>query len=166
MPPMLISVHAGRLIAATLLCAAFVLGVSSMATKAGAQGGKVNHTCSAPDKQYLQIVGTNMFQLSYWSDQLQKGEATPLVVVKQTKSGSAQVDSTRPTDPTLEQTRPLLKAMFLAYAKAVQAKALGGNAGTFMGIAYQLANDVHDLLAAAGPPLAAKGCDVAVLLSS
>jgi hypothetical protein len=156
----------GRLIAATFACAAFVLGVSSMATKAGAQDGKVNHTCSAPDRQYVQIVGSNMFQLNYWSDELLKGSATPGLVVKQTKSGSAQVDATRPTDPTLEKTRPLLKAMFLSYAKAVYAKAHGGNAGVPMGVAYQLANDVHDLLAAAEPALAAKGCDVAVLLSS
>jgi hypothetical protein len=34
-----------------------------------------------------------------------------------------------------------------------------------MGIAYQLANDVHDLLADAQSGLAAKGCDVQVLLS-
>jgi hypothetical protein len=137
-----------------------------MATKAGAQDGKVNHTCSAPDKQYVQTVGSNMFQLSYWSGELQNGSASAGVVVKQTKSGSAQVDATRPTDPTLEKTRPLLKAMFLSYAKAVYAKAHGGNAGMPMRIAYQLANDVHDLLAAAEPALAAKGCDVAVLLSS
>jgi hypothetical protein len=137
-----------------------------MATKAGAQDGKVNHTCSAPDRQYVQIVGSNMFQLNYWSDELLKGSATPGLVVKQTKSGSAQVDATRPTDPTLEKTRPLLKAMFLSYAKAVYAKAHGGNAGVPMGVAYQLANDVHDLLAAAEPALAAKGCDIAVLLSS
>jgi hypothetical protein len=137
-----------------------------MATNAGAQGGKVAHTCSLADKQFVQTVSTNMFQLSYWSDQLVKGEATPAVVVKQTKSGSAQVDATRPTDPTLEKTRPLLKAMFLSYAKAVRARAHGGNAGLPMGIAYQLANDVHDLLASAQPALAAKGCDLGVLLSS
>lgn len=163
---MVVSVHAGRLTAATLVCVAFVLGVSSMATKAGAQDGTVSHTCSLPDKQYVQTVGTNMFQLSYWSDQLVKGEATPAIVVKQTRSGSAQVDATRPTDPTLEKTRPLLKAMFLSYAKAVRAKANGGNAGVPMRIAYQLANDVHDLLAAAAPALKAKGCDISVLLSS
>jgi hypothetical protein len=163
---MLVSVRVGRLIAATFVCAAFVLGVSSMATKADAQDGKVDHTCSLADKQFVQTVSSNMFQLSYWSDQLLKGEATPAVVVKQTKSGSAQVDATRPTDPTLQKTRPLLKAMFLNYAKAVYRQAHGGNAGRPMGIAYQLANDVHDLLAASEPALAAKGCDVAVLLSS
>ena len=162
---MLVSVRAGRLIAATLVCAAFVLGVSSMATKAGAQGDKVSHTCSLADKQFVQTVSTNMFQLSYWSDQLAKGETGPAVVVKQVKFGSGQVDATRPTDPTLEKTRPLLKAMFLNYANAVHKQTHGGNAGRPMGVAYQLANDVHDLLAAAQPALAAKGCDVTVLLS-
>jgi hypothetical protein len=161
---MQVSVHSGRLIAATFLCAAVVLGASSLATNAGAQGGKVDHTCSPADRQFVQIVSTNMFQLSFWSDQLQNGEATPGVVVKQTKAGSLQVDATRPTDPTLQKTRPLLKAMFLAYARAVRARAHGGDAGTHMGVAYQLANDVHDLLASVQPALASKGCDVAVLL--
>jgi hypothetical protein len=54
--------------------------------------------------------------------------------------------------------------MFLAYATAVRARAHGGDAGTPMGISYQFANDVHDLLAEAQPGLASKGCDVAVLL--
>jgi hypothetical protein len=162
---MLVSVRAGRLIAATLVCAAFVLGVSSLATKAGAQGDKVSHTCSLADKQFVQIVSANMFQLNYWSNQLLKQESSPAVVVEQVQSGSAQVDATRPTDPTLEKTRPLLKAMFLNYAKAVHKQSHGGNAGRPMGIAYQLANDVHDLLAGVQPALAAKGCDVTVLLS-
>jgi hypothetical protein len=135
-----------------------------MATNAGAQGGKIAHTCSLADKQFVQTVSTNMFQLSYWSDQLLKGDATPAVVVKQTKSGSGQVDATRPTDPTLQKTRPLLKAMFLNYARGVYRQAHGGNAGHPMGVAYQLANDVHDLLADAQPALAAKGCDITVLL--
>jgi hypothetical protein len=161
---MVVSVRSGRLIAATLVCAALVLGVSTLAGKAGAQSSKVAHTCSAPDRQFVQTVSANMFQLSYWSNELSKGDATPALVVKQTKAGSLQVDQTRPTDPTLQKTRPLLKAMFLAYARAVRARAHGGDAGTQMGIAYQLANDVHDLLAAAQPALAAKGCDPAVLL--
>ena len=162
---MLLSVRAGRLIAATLICSAFVLGVSSLATNAGAQGDKLSHTCSLADKQFVQIVSSNMLQLGYWSDQLQKGESSPAVVVKQVKSGSGQVDSTRPTDPTLQKTRPLLKTMFLYYAKAVHRQYHGGNAGHPMGIAYQLANDVHDLLSEAQPALAAKGCDLTVLLS-
>jgi hypothetical protein len=161
---MLLSVRAGRLIAATLLCAAAVLGVSTLAGKAGAQGGAVDHRCGPADRQYIQIVSSNMFQLGYWSTELAKGEATPALVVKQTNAGSLQVDSTRPTDPTLQKTRPLLNAMFLAYARAVRAQARGGNAGIHMGIAYQTANDVHDLLAAAQPALLAKGCDLAVLL--
>jgi hypothetical protein len=161
---MLVSVRAGRLIAATLACAAFVLGVSTLAGRAGAQSGTVSHTCSAADRQFVQTVSANMFQLSFWSRELAAGSTTAAVVVKQTKAGSLQVDATRPTDPTLAKTRPLLKAMFLAYATAVRARAHGGDAGTPMGISYQLANDVHDLLASAEPGLASKGCDVAVLL--
>jgi hypothetical protein len=158
------SVRAGRLTAATLVCAALVLGVSTLAGKAGAQSGKVVHTCSPADRQFVQTVSANMFQLGYWSDALSTGDATAAVVVKQTQSGSRQVDATRPTDPTLGKTRPLLKAMFLAYAQAVRARANGGDAGVHMGVAYQLANDVHDLLASAQGGLSARGCSVQVLL--
>lgn len=161
---MLVTVRAGRLIAATLACAVFVFGVSAMAQSAGAQGGKVSHTCSAPDRQYINTVSQNMFQLGYWSSELQRGEATPAEVVRQSRSGARQIEATRPLDATLQKTQPLLQAMFLNYAKAVRAQATGRNAGRPMGIAYQLANDVHDLLAAAQSGLAAAGCDPAVLL--
>jgi hypothetical protein len=44
------------------------------------------------------------------------------------------------------------------------AKTHGGNAGNLMHSAYTLANAAHDLLAAAQPELAARGCDPALLL--
>jgi len=155
-----------RLIAATLACAAVVFGVTFLFGSGRAQAGQrqVSHTCSAPDRQFLNTVSSNMTQLAYWSDALVHNDVEPGVVVKQARAEAAQVDATRPTDPTFEQTRGLLRAMFTAYARAIALKTHGGNAGAPMRTAYTLANGVHDLLAGAQPALAARGCDPALLL--
>jgi hypothetical protein len=125
----------------------------------------VSHTCSLTDKQFIQTVRSNLTQLAYWSDALLKADVDPKVVVKQAKAEAGQIDATRPSDPTLEQTRGLLRSMFTAYGRAVAAKIHGGNAGIPMHTAYTLANNVHDLLAGAQPALAARGCDPAILLA-
>lgn len=155
-----------RLIAATLACAAVVFGATFLVGSGRAQAGQrqVTHTCSAPDRQFLNTVSTNMFQLAYWSDSLVHNDVEPGIVVKQARAEAAQVDATRPTDPTFEQTRGLLRSMLTAYGRAIAAKMHGGNAGAPMRTAYLLANAVHDLLAAAQPDLAARGCDPALLL--
>jgi len=155
-----------RLIAATLACAAvvFVATVVVASGRAQAGGRQIRHTCSAADKQYLETVSSNLVQLGYWSDSLVHGDVAPGVVVKQARSEAAQIDATRPSDPTLEQSRSLLRSMFMDYARAVAVKTRGGNAGEPMGSAYRLANDTHDLLAGAQPALAARGCDPAPLL--
>ncbi|HEX7526461.1 MAG TPA: hypothetical protein VF327_09145 [Gaiellaceae bacterium] len=149
-----------------MACAAVVFGATFLVGSGRAQAGQrqVTHTCSAPDRQFLNTVSTNMFQLAYWSDSLVHDDVAPGVVVKQARAEAAQVDATRPTDPTLEQTRGLLRAMFTAYARAIAAKMHGGNAGVPMRTAYVLANDVHDLLAGAQLELASRGCDPALLL--
>jgi hypothetical protein len=164
---MLDTVHPGRLIFATATCAVVVLGATFIVGSGRAQAGQrqVTHTCSATDKQFLQTVRSNMTQLAYWSDSLVHDDVAPGVVVKQAKAEADQVDATRPSDPTFEQTRGLLRSMFTAFAHAVYAKTHRGNAGAPMHIAYTLANNVHDLLAAAQPQLAARGCDPTILLS-
>jgi hypothetical protein len=163
---MQVTVQLRRLIAVTLACAVVVFVATVVVASGRAQAGsrKLTHTCSVLDKQYLQTVSTNMEQLGYWSDALVHDDVEPGVVIKQARSEAAQVDATRPTDPTLEQSRGLLRSMFLQYARAVSAKVRGGNAGLPMGSAYRLANDVHDLLVGAQPALASRGCDPAPLL--
>ena len=163
---MVLTVQIRRLIAATLTCAVVVFGGTFLVGSGRAQAGQrhLSHTCSAPDRQFLNTVSTNMMQLAYWSDALVQNDVEPAVVVKQARAEAAQVDATRPTDPTLEQTRGLLRAMFTAYARAIAVKTHGGNAGVPMRTAYMLANGVHDLLARAQPELASRGCDPAVLL--
>jgi hypothetical protein len=166
-PPMLLTVHPRRLIFATATCGVVVFVAAFLVGSGRAQAGQrqVTHTCSATDKQFIQTVRSNMTQLAYWSDALVHDDVAPAVVVKQAKAEASQVDATRPSDPTLEQTRGLLRSMFTAYAHAVYAKTHHGNAGDSMHTAYTLANSVHDLLAAAQPQLAAHGCDPAILLS-
>src|SRR3954447_4601052 len=105
-PPMLVSVHPRRLIAATSICAVVVFGATFLVGSGRAQAGQrqVTHTCSATDKQFIQTARTNMTQLAYWSDSLVHEDVKPWIVVKQAKAEAAQVDATRPSDQTLEQT--------------------------------------------------------------
>jgi len=163
---MQVTVQIRRLNAATLACAAGFAVATVVVARGRAQAGgrQTRHTCSAADKQYLETVSSNLVQLGYWSDSLVHNDVAPGVVVKQARSEAGQIDATRPSDPTLEQSRSLLRSMFIDYARAVAVKTRGGNAGEPMGSAYRLANDVHDLLAGAQPALAARGCDPAPLL--
>jgi outer membrane murein-binding lipoprotein Lpp len=162
------SVKMRRFMVVTFTLSVVVFGTTFIVGSSRAQAGQkqVTHTCSAPDHQFLNTVSSNMQQLTYWSDSLVQDDVEPAVVIKQAKAEAAQVDATRPTDPTFEQTRGLLRSMFTAYARAIYAKTHGGNAGVPMRSAYMLANGVHDLLAGAQADLAARGCDPTVLLRS
>ena len=141
-----------------------MLGVSFFLSSGHAQA-RVTHTCSAADKQFIDTVSSNMTQLAYWSDSLVNGDVDSSVVVHQARAEADQVDATRPTDPSLDKTRFLLKGMLTQYAKAIDAKYNGGDAGVYMGLSYTLANEAHDLLASSQPALAAKGCDPERLLN-
>ncbi|HEV7134492.1 MAG TPA: hypothetical protein VGN27_12250 [Gaiellaceae bacterium] len=163
---MLEAVQLRRLIAVTFACAAVVFIATVVVASGRAQAGQrhIVHTCSAADHQYLDTVSSNMVQLGYWSDSLVHNDVAPGVVVKQARAEAAQIDATRPTDGTLEQSRSLLRSMFMEYARAVYARSRGRSGGLAMGSAYRLANDVHDLLVGAQPTLAGLGCDPAPLL--
>jgi len=146
--------------AVVLLGGAFVLGNGTPAA------GAVRHTCSAPDKQFLQTVSMNMTQLGFWSDQLASGDTPAGVVVKQAFSEADQIGATRPTDPTLFRARGMLRVMFGEYGRAIRAKTRGGDAGRHMGLSWRLAYHVHDLLADAQPQLSQLGCDPAPLFKT
>ena len=165
---MLISVRIRRLTAATLVCAALVLGVSMLlgSGRAQASASTVKHTCSAADRQFLQTARDNMTQLGYWGDELVSGDATPAVVIKQARSEADQIAATRPIDPSLKTAGSLLRKMFIEYAAAVRATALGTSPGAHVRTAYTLANAVHDLLVGAQPGLEPQGCDVEPLLQT
>jgi hypothetical protein len=158
-----------RLIAATLVCASVVLGISFLVGSGRAApqpGGNGVHTCSVTDKQFLVTVQSNMTQLGYWADSLTSGEATPAVVIKQARSEARQIEATGPTDRSMLTARSLVRKMFLEYAAAVRAKALGASPGVHVRTAYTLANSVHEILVQAQPGMTAHGCDLAPLLSA
>ena len=150
-------VHAYRLIAATLVCVIpFVSGCARMST--------TKHTCSATDKQFIDVTQLNMNMLGYWSSNLATGEAKPGEVIAETKAAEIRVANTAPTDPSLSQTRQIVRAMLVEYWRAVAAHARHKQAGPHMMRAYGLANFAHDVLSQAEPELAAQGCSVAALL--
>jgi hypothetical protein len=151
----------------TLACSAAVFGVAILAGNGRAQAGApVTFRCSAPDKQFLATVSTNLTQLSYWSDALVSHDVEPDVVVKQARDEAAQIGATQPQDRTLHATRALLGSMFVEYSKAVAGTARGRDGHVHMQSAWRLAHSVHDLLAGAKAGLGQQGCDVTPLLSS
>ena len=161
------TVRVKRLTAATLATSALVFGMSVLAGNGRAQAARpVTYSCTAPDRQFITTVSTNLTRLSSWSDALVSHDADPSVVVKEAKSESDQVNATRPNDRTLSATRDLISSMFLEYSRAVSASAHGRPGQGHMTSAWRLAHSVHDLLAGAKDGLASKGCDVSPLLTS
>jgi hypothetical protein len=152
---------------ATAVCASIVLGISLLVGSGRAASSRTGpHTCSATDRQFVSTVQSNMQQLDYWARELELGSAEPTEVTRQASAESLQVEATSPTDPSLRATRSLIGKMLREYGLAVRAQSLGGNAGKHMGVAYELANYVHQVLTDAQPALLAKGCDLAPLLQA
>ena len=150
----------------TLACSAAVFGVSILLGSGRAQASSVTYMCSAPDKQFIGTVSSNLVQLRYWSDALVSHDVEPDVVVKQARDEAVQVAELRPQDRTLHATRDLLTSMFLEYSKAVATTVNGRGAAHHLQNAWRLANSSHKLLSGAQNGLAAQGCDVSPLLSS
>jgi hypothetical protein len=147
------------------LILAFLLGLSYTATsRANSRGGHVSHNCAVTDRAFIETAKTNMAAISLWGQDYVAGDAGPAEVAAQSERAAKIVGATAPTDPSLIQTRQLLVAMFTAYRKAMEAEERHGDAGKHMFHAYALANDAHDTLVEAEPPLAERGCDVAPLL--
>src|SRR2546422_71233 len=120
------AVRPRRLFAGTLACSAVVFGVAILVGNGRAQAGAtMSFICSAPDKQFIGTVSSNLMQLGYWSDALVNHDVAPGVVVMQARAEAAQVGATAPLDRTLHATRGLLGAMFLEYSKAVAATTRG-----------------------------------------
>jgi hypothetical protein len=148
---------------ARLSAAALVVAIVPFVA-GGCARAPVAHTCSATDKQFIGITQVDMDSLGYWSESLASGDAGPAQVISQTKIAERSVTATAPTDPTLVQTRLILRAMLSEYWRAVAARQHHREAGVHMMRAYGLANFAHDALVQAQPALMSKGCDVSPLL--
>jgi hypothetical protein len=150
-------VQVKRFTAATLvLCAIPILSGCAQAPLA--------HTCSLTDKAFIQTTSLNIDMLGQWSQDLADGQAKPGEVIAQTREAAIRVGDTAPTDPSLAQTRQIVRAMLSEYWRAVSAHSHHREAGTHMMRAYGLANFAHDVLAEAQPALSSKGCDISPLL--
>lgn len=155
-----------RLIAALLsLVVLALLGLVFLTPRGEARAQIARtHTCSATDRQFIETTKLNMTILGYWSQSLVGGDADPHQVVAQARSVTKQIHVTKPTDPSLEQTKTVLEAMLGEYTLAVQAEMRSRPAGQHMMKAYALANSAHDVLQDAQPALTSLGCEVAPLL--
>jgi hypothetical protein len=122
------------------------------------------HTCSAADRQFIEVARTNMTALELWADEYQSGEATAADVTAQVRAATRLVRGTGPTDYSLQQTRRLLVGMLTEYARAVQIQERHGDAGPHVYRAYGLANYAHDALVRVQGPLSQLGCDLRPLL--
>jgi hypothetical protein len=147
-----------------ITAAALILGVTPFFAGCARMAATVKHTCSATDRQFLATTQLNMDMLGYWSSNLASGDANAGEVIAETKRVAARVDATAPTDPSLSQTRQIVRAMLAEYWRAVAASSHHREAGTHMMRAYGLANFAHDVLSQAQPALAAQGCNVSALL--
>jgi hypothetical protein len=148
-----------------LTAAAVLIGVGLclLATACG-QRSATAHTCSATDRQFISTAQLNMTALNMWAADYLHGAVKPTVVVREARNAAKIVNGTSPSDPSLEQTKYLMHAMFNEYATAVLVKSKRRNPGRHIYRAYGLANFAHDVLAEAQPALGERGCDVRPLL--
>ena len=135
-----------------------------VAAASGRPAPPSGHTCSATDRQFIDVAQLNMTSLGAWSEDYMNGDAAGADVVAEAHRAQRRVGATSPSDPSLTQTRALMLAMFGEYARAIQAKEHEKESGQFIFRAYGLANFAHDVLVQAKPALLARGCNVASLL--
>lgn len=124
----------------------------------------VAHTCSATDRQFMNVAQLNMAALGSLSEDYLRGDAKPGDVIDQTEMAVTGIANTNPSDPSLYKTRAILRAMFVEYGRAIRADQKHHNPGKYIYRAYGLANFAHDVLSDARPGLMKRGCDVGPLL--
>ena len=149
--------------AAGLALALFAMG-SLVLLLGGTGRAAVSHTCSATDRQFMSVAQLNMAALGSLSDDYLHGDAKPVDVLDQTQTAIVGLRNTDPSDPSLSKTRVIMRAMFVEYGRAIRADAHHKNPGKYIYRAYGLANFAHDVLSAAKPGLAKRGCDISPLL--
>jgi hypothetical protein len=144
--------------------AVIFVGLCLLASGCGQGSASAAHTCSATDRDFLSTAQLNMTALNVWAEDYLHGAVKPIVVVRQARNAAKIVSNTTPSDPSLEQTKVLMNAMFNEYATAILVKSKHRNPGRHIYRAYGLANFAHDVLAEAEPALSERGCDIAPLL--
>jgi hypothetical protein len=149
--------------AAGLISAVIVLG-TLMLFLGGPGSAQIVHTCSATDKQFIDVAQLNMASLSSESEDFLHGDAKASEVIAEARTALQSIHNTGPSDPSLARTRLILSAMFVEYGKAIRADQQHKDPGSYIYRAYGLANFAHDILAQAQVPLKQRGCNVSPLL--
>jgi hypothetical protein len=142
-----------------------VVVMGSLVLLLGGNGrAAVAHTCSATDRQFMNVAQLNMAALGSLSEDYLRGDAKPAEVIDQAEMAVTGIANTNPSDPSLYKTRAILRAMFIEYGRAIRADQKHRNPGKYIYRAYGLANFAHDVLSDARPGLMKRGCDVGPLL--
>ena len=142
-----------------------LVGVSiTTAGRAAQTPAATHHTCSATDRQFINVAHTAVMSVMIAGEDFVRGDVTGDEAVAAAKASARRVVATAPTDPTLKQSRTLLHGMFTEYGKAIRSQMRGLDAGSHMFRAYSLANYAHQELAKAEPDLRRLGCEVSALL--
>src|SRR4051812_8821001 len=128
-------------IAAGLVVAAVVLVAGGRA--APTRGG-VTHTCSATDRQFINVSEVNITSVGLFGESYLHGDAKPREVMGAAQDASVALGRTSPRDRSLKSVQRLMRAMFLEYGRAVHAQSSGKDAGRHMYRAYSLANFAHE----------------------
>ncbi len=122
------------------------------------------HSCGATDKRFIKTASVNMMELGIWAAAYKDGSAEPAAVAEEARAAAKRVAYATPRDPSLVKAQRFMSAMFSEYGEAMDFYGAGKNAGERMYRSYGLANFARDVLLAAQPDLAARGCDVGALL--
>src|SRR3954454_21478 len=142
--------------AAGLAVALFAMG--SLVLLLGGNGrAAVSHTCSATDRQFMSVAQLNMAALGSLSEDYLHGDAKPADVIDQTQTAIIGLRNTNPSDPSLSQTRKIMRAMFVDYGPPTRADPHRTTPGQFIYRADGLANFAHAVLSDAKPGLARRG---------
>jgi len=151
------------LIAAVLLTCSGVLLVVGRTAHA-AETDKIDHVCSATDKQFIDTTRANLASVRLWGNDFFHAGGSAADVVAATKDAHIALGATSPSDPSLKKARDYFRAMFIEYGRGVKAKAAGHDASDHMYRAYSLGEFAGRVLWTARPELRALGCDVSELL--
>jgi hypothetical protein len=144
-----------------LLCATVL---AEAGQQAPAATPRIHHTCGAQDRQFVEVARLNVETVDMFGDDYLNGSAKAGDVISAAQDGALAVSETSPVDPSLQTARSYLRSMFLAYARAVRARARHANPAPAMYRAYDLDEQVHVTLQPAQAKLASLGCDVNELL--
>ena len=129
-----------------------------------ADGDSVHHTCSATDKQFIDVARANLASVRLWGNDFFHGGGSAADVVSATKDAGVALGGTSPSDPSLATARRYFRSMFTEYGRGVKVKERGGDASDHMYRAYSLGEYAGRVLWNARPQLRSLGCDVSELL--